>query len=145
MKKYYLNNLNLVNRIVSDHIKISKSYDEFEIQFCIDLFNKKIEWEKMFDLNQAKERLNDNEIFYVAKYYQKIFGYAWIKHIDNNSLKIYNIFSNRENEKNPYGATDMIFLILNEFQKNTFFYAEVDEWNIKSQRVFEKLGFVKSD
>lgn len=130
----------LIERKIPDFVYISQMNDETVIKNCIDFFNSEIEWSGMFDLEEAKRRLKCGDKFFVGYQNGKIFGYCWITQIDPKLFKIYNVFSRKTEEPRIYGATDMLFNVIKNHTHGTII-AEVDEWNIKSINVFNKLGF----
>lgn len=143
MEIYSVNSEVLKKRDINKNITVIKTIDEKDILKSIKLFNSEINWDNMYDLKTAKNRIEiGNENFYIGIYQKNIFGYFWIKNIHKNEYLIYNVFSKNFPVDRKYGATDMIYSIISNFN-SSIFYAEIDDWNIKSKKVFEKLGFVK--
>jgi RimJ/RimL family protein N-acetyltransferase len=134
---------NLIQRNVSN-TEIRISIDESEIQKCIDLFNKEIKWDGMFDLTEAKRRIISGDIMFIGYHKNEIFGYCWLKKISERSFLYYNLFSKANPKERNYGATDLLYLIINKHTEGEI-SSLIDEWNYKSIRVAEKLGFVRMD
>ena len=121
-------------------IDVLEIKDDEVIQNCIDLFNSEIDWEGMFTLSDAKNRIANDEKMYVGYRNGRIFGHFWLKKINDNSYYIYNVFSKNTSYKREYGATDMIYHVISNLDFISIL-AHVDDWNTKSLNVFEKLGF----
>ena len=129
----------LIHRDASN-IEIRISTDLPEIQKCIDLFNSEIKWEGMFDIKEAQRRIDLGDLMIIGYYNKKIFGYCWLKTISRESFLYYNLFSVSTSEKRNYGATDLLYLVIEKYT-NGEIESFIDEWNYKSIRVAEKLGF----
>lgn len=143
MINFYLEKNNLVNRLVNRQIQVSETSDLLIVKRCIQLFNEEIDWDKMFDLSEAQHRLNEGHKLYVGYINQEIFGYFWLKEENEDTHRIYNVYSKGQPINRQYGATDMIYQVVLSGNHKYTYVAEVDDWNIKSQNVFNKLGFIK--
>ena len=106
------------------------------IESCIDIFNREIQWNNMFSLDVAFDRINNGEKFFIAYHEGELFGYCWL----SSENKIYNVFSKKTYHQRKYGATDMLYYIIKNHTTGVI-TAEVDEWNYRSINVFNKLGF----
>lgn len=140
MINFIIQHENLIEREIPDFVYVSQMTDETVIKNCIEFFNSEIEWDGMFDLEEAKRRLKYGDKFFVGYQNGKIFGYCWITRIEPKLFKVYNVFSRKTEQPRTYGATDMLFNVIKNHTHGTII-AEVDEWNIKSIRMFNKLGF----
>lgn len=139
MIRFSLKYNELIERKISD-ITIFETIDMNIIQQCIDMFNSEIEWDDMFDLNRALERIKNGNKMLVGYYKDELFGYCWLEKIPLNTYCIFNVFSKKEPMIRNYGATDLLyFVIKNHTQGNII--ASVDDWNKKSINMFNKLGF----
>lgn len=140
MIRFTLKYNELIERKISNDLLIIETQDIDIIQQCIDQFNSEVEWEHMFDLNRALERIkNDNKMF-VGYYKNELFGYCWLEKISLNTFSIYNVFSKKEPTIRNYGATDLLYFVIKNHTNNTI-VATVDDWNTKSINMFNKLGF----
>ena len=139
MINFVLNKENLIERELSPMLIIGETFDSYLIRGCINLFNNEIQWDGMFTLWDALRRIEDGEKIFVGLYNGEIFGYCWVINKDDTTY-IYNVFSKSTPDKRKYGATDLLYYVI-KHHGNTVISAEVDEWNTKSIRVFEKLGF----
>ena len=135
MINFILNPNNLIYRDISEDIEIVETHDPEIIKHCIKMFNNEISWDKMFNLDEAQNRILNGHKFFVANYQKMIYGYCWL-----DDDVIYNVFSKHHIGERNYGATDMIYLVI-KHHTNGPVKSFVDEWNEKSIRVFKKLGF----
>ena len=94
----------------------------------------------MFNVFDEMRRISAGEKIYVADIDNVMFGYCWVEKQDDETFYIYNVFSKKTYFPRTYGATDMLHYVI-ENHTNGKIWAKVDEWNKKSIRVFEKLGF----
>lgn len=140
MIRFSINYKDLIDREVSNDISIIKNEDANVIQQCIDMFNSEIQWDDMFDLNRAINRIKNGNKMFVGYYQNEIFGYCWLETISLNTYSIYNVFSKKEPIIRNYGATDLLFTVIKNYTHGNII-ASVDEWNTKSINVFNKLGF----
>ena len=139
MIKFNLTYEYLIERELSDKLTIIKTENLHIIQECINLFNSEIVWDKMFTVNDSIYRIQNGDKLFVGYYDNIIFGYLWLKKY-NNIFQIYNVFSKNTTFKREYGATDMLYYVIKNYTSGTI-VSEVDEWNIRSINVFNKLGF----
>ena len=140
MIKYKLNYGYLIKRSIHNDFKIEETLDENIIQKCINLFNSEITWADMFNVETALDRIKNGDKMFVSYYKNEIVGYCWLKCVDSTTHYIYNVFIKTTNYSRMYGATDMLFYVIQNYT-NTAVLANIDEWNIRSTNVFKKLGF----
>ena len=140
MIKYQLNYEYLIGRSIHNDFKIVETTDSNIIQYCIDLFNSEINWYGMFNLQAAEDRIENGDKMFVSYYKNEIIGYCWLKCIDSTTHYIYNVFIKTTNYSRIYGATDMLFYVIQNYT-NTTILTNIDDWNIRSINVFTKLGF----
>ena len=140
MVKYQLKYENLIHRNIHPDFKIVETTEDSVIETCIDLFNSKIKWDGMFDLEEAKQRIKSTDKMYVGYFENKIVGYCWMKQISNYEYYLYNVFIEQDSINRNFGATDLSYLII-KYHTKGLITLDTDEWNSKSQKVAEKLGF----
>ena len=116
------------------------------IEKTIQNFNNEIEWDKMFDLNEAILRLEDNATFYIGIINNEPFGHVWFEFIDTMSSNkfLYNLFIKNKVENKTYTGREFVSDIIFRFNRGIKIFCEVDEWNEKSIKLFEKLGFKRT-
>jgi len=111
------------------------------IQKSIDTFNSEIQWDGMWDCNDAEIRLNKNQILYLLLETQTPIGHVWY---DSNYT--YNAYVSKKRVDG-----DSIWFIqetmwdMKEKNNLNFIKLYVDSWNIQSIKFVKKLGFVKLD
>jgi hypothetical protein len=135
MINYILNSNDLIDRNISEEIEIQETYDYQIIKHCIKMFNNELNWDLMFNLDDAQDRILNGHKFFVAYHEKNIYGYCWL-----DDDVIYNVFSKQHVGERNYGATDMLYLVIKN-HTNGPVKSFVDEWNKKSINVFKKLGF----
>jgi RimJ/RimL family protein N-acetyltransferase len=140
MIKYQLKYENLIQRNIHPDFKIVETADDGVIERCISLFNSKIKWDGMFDLEEAKQRIKSGDKVYVGYFENKIVGYCWMKQISNYEYYLYNVFIEQDSTNRNFGATDLSYLII-KYHTKGLITLDIDHWNNKSQKVAEKLGF----
>jgi|694.fasta_scaffold06682_17 hypothetical protein len=140
MIEYKLKYEDLIQRNIHSDFKIVEISDDTIIQYCIDLFNSEINWDGMFNLQAAEDRIERGDKMFVSYYKGEIVGYCWLKCIDSTTYYIYNVFIKTTNYSRMYGATDMLFYVIQNYT-NTNILTNIDDWNIRSINVFTKLGF----
>jgi hypothetical protein len=140
MIKYELKYENLIQRNIHPDFKIIETIDNTVIKNCIDLFNSKIKWDNMFGLEEAKKRIKSGDKMYVGYFENNIVGYCWMKEINNYEYYLYNVFIEQDSINRNFGATDLSWLII-KYHTKGLITLDIDEWNTKSQKVAEKMGF----
>ena len=140
MIKYELKYENLIQRNIHPDFKIVETIDNTVIKNCIDLFNSKIKWDNMFGLEEAKKRIKSGDKMYVGYFENNIVGYCWMKEINNYEYYLYNVFIEQDSINRNFGATDLAYLII-KYHTKGLITLDIDEWNTKSQKVAEKMGF----
>ena len=118
------------------HIK-ENNFKEFIplIQETIDTFNKNVEWKDMWDIKEAEFRLKDGQDLFIGYDREGALAHVWF---DKNYL--YNCFINPRRPKG-YGVTFITKCLQGISHRRIRLYC--DEWNIKAQKFFEKVGFTK--
>lgn len=105
------------------------------IQSSIDSFNNTIVWTEMWDIEDAESRLKEGHSLFIGVDEEGPLAHVWFE--DNY---LYNLFINPR-RPNGYGE---------KFLKSCFnlipFHTislDTDNWNIRAQKFFEKVGFMK--
>lgn len=140
MIQYQLNYTNLVEHTTHNDFKIVEANDNTIIECCINLFNSEIKWDDMFNIEQALQRIERGEKMFVGYKNEDIFCYCWIRQDDEQSYYIYNVFSKKPKSLRKIGVIDLLYSVI-KYHTNGIITGEVDEWNIQSQKITEKLGF----
>jgi len=109
---------------------------ENTIQASIDNFNRNVDWEDMWDLKEAKERLKKDHILFIGVDNEGPLAHVWF---DDNYL--YNMFVD---PRRPDGyAVDFTKFCVQFISRDTI-NLYCDDWNIKAQKMFEKVGFKRN-
>jgi hypothetical protein len=137
VQHFFLNHSQLVER--KTNISIKEITAKAEIQKCIDLFNSEIKWDGMFNVEQALHRIERGEKMFVGYKNEDIFCYCWIRQDSEQEYYLYNLFSKKPKSLRKIGVVDMLYLVI-KYHTIGKITAEVDEWNIQSQRVANRLG-----
>lgn len=124
-------------------IKITKKkFNKYKniIEKLIFYFNDEIRWDKMFNILDVFNRLNNNNVMYILVNDDIFYGYVWFKDYKDGRL-LFNLFIRNKNIIKKYKGKEFVSDIIDRFEKNKVIYCEVDEWNKKSINLFKRLGF----
>ena len=127
-------------------VKIDQSNFESNKQYVtgsINNFNSEIKWDKMFTLEEASSRVSNNMRMYIGIIDLKIFGHVWFKDYKDGSY-LFNLYVKNKAKTENYTGTKFTSDIINRFENEYPIYADVDEWNEKSIKLFSRLGFKKN-
>lgn len=138
MQHFLLNHSELIER--KTDISIKQITEQIEIQKCIDLFNSEIQWNDMFDVQKALDRIERGEKMFVGYKNEDIFCYCWIRQDNEQEYYLYNVFSKKPESLRKIGVIDLLYLVIKNHTTGKI-KVEIDKWNIQSQRVAERLGF----
>tara|TARA_E500000331_G_C17250947_1_gene711120 strand:+ start:2165 stop:2602 length:438 start_codon:yes stop_codon:yes gene_type:complete len=105
------------------------------IEDSINSFNKNVEWDGMWDLSEAEERLKIGDVLWIGVDKEGPLAHVWFK--DNY---LYNMYVDPRRPDN-YAVRFVQFCIQFIDSKEIILYC--DEWNIAAQKMFEKVGFEK--
>lgn len=106
-----------------------------EVIDSINAFHNEIEWEGMWDLQEAKSRLQNNEVLFLLRDADGALGHVWFQ---ENYL--YNLFVCNRRELNTSIRFIEHCLSNTEYDKIKLY---CDAWNIRAQKFFFKLGAKK--
>ena len=138
MKEFLLNYSELIER--NTKISIKQITDTNEIEKCIDLFNSEIEWDGMFKLEDALNRIKRGEKMFGGYKNGELFCYCWIKENNKDDYYLYNVFSKKPTSLRKLGVIDLLYLVIKTHTSGKI-RVEIDEWNTQSQKVAKALGF----
>lgn len=106
------------------------------IENGISYFNEEIEWSNMFDLEIAIDRLNRGMFMYIGIVNNDVFGYVWF-----NGGFLFNLFVRNKLLVKLHSGRDLLSNVIRKYEFDKNIYCEVDDWNIKSHKLFYGLGF----
>jgi len=119
------------------HIKIN-NFNEFKplIQETIDTFNEYVKYPEMWSIEDAEYRLKNGQDLFIGYDRQGALAHVWF---EKNYL--YNCFVNPR-RPDGYGVTFITKCLQSISHRRIRLYC--DEWNIRAQKFFEKVGFKKT-
>jgi len=107
------------------------------IQKSIDTFNSEIEWNEMWDIETANDRLSNGEILYLLLNSNTPIGHVWY-----DLYYLYNAFVSKKREDG-----DSIWFIQEtmwDMKENfdlKYIKLYVDDWNERAIKFWKKLGY----
>ena len=139
----YNNFTNFQNiNINSNNLSITKiqlyNFSDFtdKIQLSIDKFNSQIEWDNMWDLNEAYERLSRNNTLYLLLKNDLPIGHVWYI-----GEYLYNAFVSNERVK----GESQWFIQQTMLDRHTLGYDTItlhtETWNELANSFWKKLGY----
>lgn len=106
----------------------------------INNFNSEIEWNEMFTLKEAESRVSNNMRMYIGLIDSNVFGHVWFREY-KDGVYLFNLFVKNNTTNKTYTGTEFTSDVINRFETQYPIYANIDDWNVKSIRLFKKLGF----
>jgi hypothetical protein len=138
VQHFFLNHSQLIERKTNISIKEIKA--KAEIEKCIDLFNSEIKWDGMFNVEQALHRIERGEKMFIGYKNECSFCYCWLRKDGEEDYYLYNVFSKKPTSLRKTGVIDLLYLVIKNHTIGKI-HAEINDWNIQSQRVAKRLGF----
>jgi len=108
---------------------------ENTIQSSIDSFHENVNWNEMWDLEMANNRLKKGHNLFIGVDSEGPLAHVWFEY---NYL--YNLFVN---PRRPEGYGERFIKTCFNYINSDYIYLYTDEWNIVAQKFFEKVGFKK--
>jgi hypothetical protein len=71
-----------------------------------------------------------------------VFGHVWFSDYKDGRF-LFNLFVRNNVQEKKYTGKEFVSDIIFRHEYDKSIYCEVDEWNEKSIKLFEKLGFVR--
>lgn len=129
-----LANYPLVDGIV--HIQ-AHNIDQHQqlVEQTIEAFNLSVVWTEMWDLEDANSRVEEGHSLFIGTDQKGSLAHVWFA-----EDYLYNCFVNPR-RPDDYGQK-FILACLNEV-KHPVINLYTDEWNVRAQRFFEKVGFLQ--
>ena len=126
-----------------NNIKQVISPDYSDLSREIAAFNKEIDWDKMWTIDDAKDRLAAGWVFIGLFVNNKIKGWVWL---NVTNCLLCNLYVNKEYRN--LGNAKKLVLKLHSLAKELKIqkiYSETDVWNIHSKQVFMSTGYTQQD
>lgn len=123
--------LKITNRNFSETLKL--------IQKSITIFNSEIEWDEMWDIKKAENRLNSGEVLYLLLDGKTPIGHVWY-----DFYYLYNAFvsEKRENGDSIWFIQETMWDMKEDYNL-TYIKLYVDNWNQRAIQFWKKLNFIK--
>ena len=117
-----------------------KKINEDKLQSAIDIFQEELNWDKMWSVEDAKQRLEDGWLFSVLEINDELKGWYWLDYETKEGL---NLYVHKDCRGYGYGFELISYIITAaKLQQLDYVWAQIDEWNTASQKLFLKCGFV---
>ena len=143
-KKNYIKEKQLhIERLELGNV-IALEYFTPNIQFLIDSFNKEYQWDGMFDIDEVKNRIDNEHILFILYYDNQPIGYVWFKELDKNTCFGYNLYVTKQIERpkdSPkwfYNEVSGIML-----EKYNTIKVEIEDWNKVVFNLVESIGYTE--
>jgi hypothetical protein len=112
------------------------------VEKSIQHFKDELDWEGMFDTNVVVKRLQSGMVLYLGIYDSDVFGHVWFSDYKDGRF-LFNLFVRNNVKEKKYTGKEFVSDIIFRYEYDKIIYCEVDEWNEKSIKLFEKLGFIR--
>jgi hypothetical protein len=146
MKTFILNKEDFIEEKELTYIHVYNktwldSYKDF-IELAIRYFNEQYNWDKMFNINDVEERIQNGDNLFLLYYGNQIIGYIFYKKIDDMTCLAYNLYVTKI-IKRPENAAYWFYNrtsghMLKYYQK---IECVAEDWNNKVHDIFYKTGF----
>jgi|SRR5210317_330836 hypothetical protein len=114
-----------------DSLDLHESYIEEAIANQLN----EMRWPGMWDIVEAKRRLQEGHKFYYLRDHKGVVGHLWI-----DDDYIYNVFVH---PRRLSGVSELFVKAAMSLDGQKEYNLFCDEWNKKAQNFFEKVGFTK--
>jgi hypothetical protein len=134
-KQLHIERLELDNMIALEHFTPN-------IQFLIDSFNKEYQWDDMFNIEEVKNRINNNHILFILYYDKQPIGYVWFKELDDTTCFGYNLYVTKEIER-PKKSPKWFYNKVSGVMLETYntINVEIEDWNKVVFDIVEGIGY----
>ena len=126
---------------IESNIKNIQRIDEYKkkIEKEIENFQEELNWDGMWSVDDAIDRLEAGWYFNVMEMDNYITGWVWFNPIEN---LLCNLYVNKEFRKKGHGK-QLIYSIMNLTKDDNIdtIYAEVDWWNDSGNLSFSRTGW----
>lgn len=112
-----------------------------DLKYVIGLFNSEYNWDGMYTVEEAIERINGGCEGYI--YYQRNVprGVTWIKPLSSSTGYMFNIYLSKRKFKNSGYKMLETFLTKMQSQYDTLL-SYVDDWNTAAHSLYMQIGNV---
>mgnify|MGYP005993740447 FL=1 len=117
-----------------------KKVNEDKLQLAIDVFQEELNWNKMWSVEDAKQRLEDGWLMSVLQQDDELKGWFWLNYETQEGLNLY-LHKDHRNWGHGKGLINYIHTAAKVRGLDSV-WSHVDEWNDVSQRLFLRCGYV---
>ncbi len=117
-----------------------KKVNEDKLQLAIDIFQEELNWNKMWSVEDAKQRLEDGWLMSVLEKDDEVKGWFWLNYETQEGLNLY-VHKKHRNWGFGHGLINYICNSAKLKGLNSV-WSQVDEWNEIAQRLFLRCGYV---
>jgi 7-cyano-7-deazaguanine synthase in queuosine biosynthesis/GNAT superfamily N-acetyltransferase len=124
---------------ISREIKRITKIDRQKLQYGIDIFQKELDWQQMWTVEDSEKRLEDGWWFYVAEKDNKYIGWAWF---DTPNKKFCNLYVHKDYRNRGYGK-ELAYARLNECKNQLIenVNMHIHEWNKSTHKIINHIGW----
>ena len=124
---------------VSREIKRITKIDRQKLQYGIDTFQKELDWQQMWTVEDSEKRLEDGWWFYVVEKDNKYIGWAWF---DTPNKKFCNLYVHKDYRNRGYGK-ELAYARLNECKNQLIenVNMHIHEWNKSTHKIINHIGW----
>jgi GNAT superfamily N-acetyltransferase len=116
-----------------------KEVDEHKLQLAIDIFQDELNWDKMWSVEDAKQRLEDGWLFSVIEIKNRIQGWFWLNYETKEGS---NLYVQKDSRNQGYGFGLISYIITAaKLRQLDYVWSQIDEWNEISKRLFTRCGY----
>jgi hypothetical protein len=94
----------------------------------------------MYNIEDAIKRIQNNNVLYIGINNLEVIGHVWFNPYMDGKL-LYNLFVRNKIEHKNHTGKEFVSFVIATYEINKPIYCEVDDWNEKSLRLFNRLGF----
>ena len=150
MKGYNLNKANYIK--CNENLNIIKIYDiknlesyKIHIEQLIEWFNGEYVWDKMFNINDVFDRINNGHILFLLFYNNTAVGYVFFKPLNSVDCFGYNLYVTKKIDR-PKNLAELFYnkvsgIILSDYEN---IKVEVEDWNSVVFKIIENIGYQKN-
>ena len=112
------------------------------MNFLIGCFNKEYKWEGMFNISDAKDRIDRGHILFILYYDKEPIGYVWFKELDDTTCFGYNLYVTKQ-VKRPRNSPKWFYSRVSEImiEKYESINVEIEDWNSIVIDMVECIGY----
>jgi len=114
------------------------------IQLLINYFNEEYEWDKMFNLNYALNRIHEGHTLFLLYSNRRAIGYVWFKELDKTNCFGYNLYVTKKVDRPKYAArwfyNKVSGIMLQNYKR---IQVEIEDWNNVVIEIVSSIGYTK--